>query len=92
LSWRAGSELFAELWPLVQANITDPELRKEFTAELLQLFVANDMDPYDVEDIDPEIRAAMRRAGLDIAEPERYASDPPSATVARRRRPWWRPW
>jgi hypothetical protein len=92
MSWRSGSKLFAEVWPLVQANIPDAEHRIEFTAELLRLFAANDMDPYDVEDIHPEVRAAMRHAGIELAEPERYAADAPSATPAAGRKPWWRPW
>jgi hypothetical protein len=35
------------------------------------------MDPFDVEDVHTEIRAAMRLAGLEIAEPERYKNDEP---------------
>jgi hypothetical protein len=33
------------------------------------------MDPWDVEDVHAEIRAAMRRAGLEVSEPERYPDD-----------------
>ena len=72
MSWRSGSKLFIEIWPAVQANIPDRQLRIEFTAELLRLFVENDMDPYDVEDVHPEVRAAMRRAGMEFVEPDLY--------------------
>jgi hypothetical protein len=41
----------------------------------LKLFVENDMDPYDVEDVHPDIRAAMRLAGIQIAEPERWPDE-----------------
>jgi hypothetical protein len=60
------------MWPLIQANIPDREHRIDFTARLLKLFEDDDMDTYDVEDVHPEIRAAMREAGIEIAEPGRY--------------------
>lgn len=72
MSWRRGSQLFCEMWPLIQAHIPDREHRVEFTAHLLKLFEDNDMDTYDVEDVHPDIRAALRLAGIEIAEPERY--------------------
>ena len=72
MSWRTGSKLFAEIWPLIQSHITDREHRIEFTAHLLELMVRDDMDPFDVEDIHPEVRAAMRQAGIEISEPGRY--------------------
>jgi hypothetical protein len=77
MSWRTGSTLFLEIWPHVQTNIPDREERIDFTAKLLQLFVDEDMDPYDVEDVHPDIRAAMLRAGMELAEPEKYKGDPP---------------
>lgn len=75
MSWRTGSTLFLEMWPLVQRRIPDRAERLEFTGKLLGLFVADDMDPYDVEDVHPDIRAAMRLVGIEIAEPERYPDD-----------------
>jgi hypothetical protein len=72
MSWRRGSKLFSEIWPLIQVNIPDREHRIEFTARLLRLFEDDDMDTYDVEDLHPDVRAAMRQAGIEIAEPERY--------------------
>ena len=67
--------MFAEMWPLIQANIPDREQRIDFTGRLLELFVDEDMDPFDVEDIHPEIRAAMRRVDIEISEPDRYKDD-----------------
>jgi len=75
MSWRTGSTLFLEIWPRIKANITDVNERIEFTSETLKLFAKWDMDTWDVEDVDPEIRAAMRMAGIDVAEPERYRDD-----------------
>jgi hypothetical protein len=75
MSWRSGSQLFIEIWPAIQTNIPDRQYRIEFTAKLLSLFVEDDMDPFDVEDIHPDIRAAMRHAGIEIAEPERYQDE-----------------
>jgi hypothetical protein len=76
MSWRTGSKLFLEIWPLIQANIDDRQERIAFTGELLQLFTKGDMDSWDVEDVHPDIRTAMRRAGIEITEPERYKDDP----------------
>src|SRR5438093_766959 len=75
MSWRTGSKMFAEMWPLIQANIADREHRIDFTGRLLELFVHDDMDPFDVEDIHPEVRAAMRRVDIEISEPDRYQDD-----------------
>ena len=88
MSWRSGSKLFAEMWPLIQANIPDREHRVDFAARLLRQMVRDDMDPFDVEDLHPDVRAAMRRAGIEISEPERYPDE--GAPGARKR--WWRPW
>ena len=78
MSWRTGSKLFIEIWPLIQSTIPDRQHRIEFTGELLEVFTNSDMDPYDVEDVHPDIRAAMRHVGIEISEPERYKSDPGS--------------
>jgi hypothetical protein len=75
VSWRTGSKLFIEIWPAVQSNIQDREERIEFTGALLQLFVEQDMDAWDVENVHPEIRSAMRLVGIEISEPERYVDD-----------------
>jgi hypothetical protein len=75
MSWRTGSKLFLEIWPLIQANIPERDDRIDFTGRLLQVFVREDMDPYDVEDVHPEIRAAMRRVGIELTEPGRYENE-----------------
>ncbi len=77
MSWRAGSKLFTEMWPLIQTNIPHREHRIEFAAYILKQMVRDDMDPVDVEDIHPEVREAMCQAGIEISEPERYKDDPP---------------
>jgi hypothetical protein len=63
------------MWPLIQTNIPNREHRIDFTTQLLKLFVQNDMDTYDVEDVHPDVRTAMRQAGIGITEPERYQDD-----------------
>lgn len=75
MSWRSGSKLFVEMWPLIQANIPDREHRIDFTATLLEQMVGDDMDPVDVEDIHPDVREAMHQAGIEISDPERYKDD-----------------
>jgi hypothetical protein len=76
MSWRSGSALFIEIWSAIQSKIKDRDLRIEFTGRLLQLFVEWDMDPCDVEDLDPEVRAAMRKAGIQLSEAEPDEDDP----------------
>ena len=75
MSWRTGSKLFIEMWPLIQANIADKEQRIEFTGELLEVFANWDMDTYEIEDVHPDIRAAMRQVGIEIADPDKYKDD-----------------
>jgi hypothetical protein len=73
------------MWPLIQANIPDRGHRVEFTTHLLKQMVRDDMDPYEVEDIHPDIRAAMRQAGIEISEPEKYKDDEGS-----QKKKWWK--
>jgi hypothetical protein len=87
MSWRTGSKLFAEMWPLIQSHIQDREHRIEFTANLLKQMVRDDMDPFDVEDIHPDVRAAMQRAGFEVSEPERYKDEGPGAEGKKK---WWK--
>jgi hypothetical protein len=75
------------MWPLIQSHIKDREHRIEFTAGLLAQFVDSDMDPFDVEDIHPEVREAMRKANIEISEPERYKSDNNPAETKKK---WWK--
>lgn len=75
MSWRTGSKLFVEMWPLIQANIADRAHRVDFTARLLQLLIDDDMDAYDVEDVHADVRAALRKIGVELAQPELFADD-----------------
>ena len=76
MSWRSGSKLFIEIWPTIQSNIPERDLRIEFTGSLLEQFLEWDMDPSDVEDVHPDIRAAMRLVGIEITDPDRYNDEP----------------
>ena len=87
MSWRSGSKLFTEMWPLIQANIPDREHRLEFTGQILKQMVRDDMDPFDVEDIHPEVRAAMRQVGIEISEPEKYKDDGAGGSEKKK---WWK--
>ena len=78
--------MFAEMWPLIQANIPNTEHRIEFTGGLLTLMVDNDLDPYDIEDIHSDVRAAMRTVGIDISEPDRYTDE---AMENKPKKKWW---
>jgi hypothetical protein len=50
------------------------------------LMVKDDMDPYDIEDIHPDVRAAMRAAGIAVSEPGRYTDDPADSKPGKK---WW---
>jgi len=76
MSWRAGSKLFSEMWPLLLTHIPDRSHRIDFTARLLQLLIDDDMDAYDVEDVHADVRAALRRLGVELAQPELFTDDP----------------
>ena len=75
MSWRTGSKLFIEIFPLVQTSVPDREERVRFLGDLLRVFMKGDMDPYDVEDLHPDVRAAMRAIGAQIVEAELYEDD-----------------
>ncbi|MDY3563570.1 hypothetical protein R5W23_005184 [Gemmata sp. JC673] len=68
MSWRAGAELFADVWPLIQARVRNKRQRQEVTAGLLRLLVEHDVDPSDVADIHPEVRAALAAIGAEVPE------------------------
>ncbi|WP_439622166.1 HEAT repeat domain-containing protein [Gemmata sp.] len=65
MAWRAGAELFADVWPLIQYRVRDRRQRHEFTASLLRLLVEHDTDPTDVADLHPEVRAALASIGIE---------------------------
>jgi len=75
MGWPAGSKLFVEMWPLIQANITLRTHRIDFTARLLQVLIDDDMDPYDVEDVHADVRAALRKIGVELAQSELFADE-----------------
>ena len=63
MSWRTGSKLFIEMWPLIQANIPDKQERIEFTGELLQLFAKWDVDTWELEDANTTMTPNKRDGG-----------------------------
>lgn len=55
MSWRTGGGIFIRIWPIIKEEIGDKEERKQFTKDLLELFVKYDVDQYDLEGIDSEL-------------------------------------
>ncbi len=66
MGWRGGTELFREMWPLVQSHVKDDDFRAEFLKDLLALFMDCDMDGVDLRRIHPEIDRALDK--LDVGE------------------------
>ena len=70
MSWRSGTALFKDMWPAIKSHIPEQEIRVEFTTDLIKLFARWDMMTYDVEDLHPDVRAAIRQAGYKVADPQ----------------------
>ncbi len=66
MSWRAGAQLFRDIWPHVQNHVTDDEFRAEFLRDLLGFFMDCDMDGTDLRRIHPEIDRALDE--LDVGD------------------------
>ncbi|UXY16364.1 hypothetical protein N8I74_04915 [Chitiniphilus purpureus] len=48
MSWRTGSTVFVEIWPVLEAHITDEEERDDIAVELINVFERRDMDVNDL--------------------------------------------
>jgi len=59
MSWRVGSGLFWEFWPIIKARIPDVEDRAVFTRDLVEMFLEHDVDPCDMRGGDQEIDLIM---------------------------------
>ncbi len=59
MSWQTGAELFAEMWPLIQAKVKPAAHRKEFLRDILAVFLDNDVAPHDLEDLHAEVARAL---------------------------------
>ncbi len=55
MSWRSGTNLFIEMWPLIKENLNDESQREAFTKKLVELFEENDIDRFDLEGVDDEL-------------------------------------
>ncbi len=60
MAWRAGAELFREIWPLILKYESEGNFRLEFTTDLLALFLGCDVDPSDLRGLHPEVDQALR--------------------------------
>ena len=65
MSWRAGADLFREMWPLIQRQVPDNEFRAEFVRGLIDFFQGCDMDGTDLRRFHPEIEKALDQLGVD---------------------------
>jgi hypothetical protein len=63
MAWRAGAELFADMWPLIVARVKPDDFRREFTERLLTHFLECDVDPTDLAGLHPEVDRALARLG-----------------------------
>ncbi len=60
MAWRTGAELFREIWPQIKARVTPDEFRQEFVEHLVGYFLECDVDPTDLQGLDPKIDQALR--------------------------------
>ena len=60
MSWSTGSELLLNIWPIVKEKITDEDHRKSFGKDLVLIFIAHDIDTYDIDGTDPELDEILR--------------------------------
>ena len=59
MSWSTGSSLLLDIWPIVKETIKDEEHRKNFGKDLVNVFLAHDIDAYDIDGVDPELDAIV---------------------------------
>ena len=55
MSWRNGSRLFIECWPLITKHVSEPSVRDEFVKQLVKLFESFDMDSHDLHGVAPDL-------------------------------------
>lgn len=67
MSWRSGSKLFREVWPLLQTHLPKRAERQEFLQELLKLMLEWDLDADDVADVHSEVRTALTTLGVSLS-------------------------
>jgi hypothetical protein len=59
MSWRTGTSLLLDIWPIVKETIKDDEHRKIFGKDLVSIFLEHDIDAYDIDGVDPELDAIV---------------------------------
>jgi HEAT repeat protein len=69
MSWRNGTQLFGEIWPLIRVHIPDRTQRQEFLRQLLAILLEWDVDPDTVADMHTEVRTALVALGAVVGEP-----------------------
>lgn len=63
MSWRAGANMFREIWPPIQRHMPDDDVRADFVRDLIEFFLNCDMDATDIRGIHPEIDKALDELG-----------------------------
>lgn len=75
MSWRSGAQLFADIWPHIQARVRDRALRQEFLGQLLPIFLEWDADPESIAEVHAEVREALIALGAEVSEPSDAEED-----------------
>jgi hypothetical protein len=65
MSWRGGTRLFLDIWPLIQRHVPEEDFRAEFARDLIDFFQRCDMDGTDLRRVHPEIDDALDELGVD---------------------------
>jgi hypothetical protein len=64
MSWRGGTRLFLDIWPLIQRHVPEDDFRAEFVRDLIDFFQRCDMDGTDLRGVHPEIDKALDQLGV----------------------------
>jgi hypothetical protein len=86
MAWRAGAELFREIWPVLERYEPEGDFRRAFTVDLIELFLGCDVDPTDIKGLHPEVDAALEEFETRRCE-DGLCGESPAPDVALRRTP-----
>jgi hypothetical protein len=61
MSWRTGSSIFLEIWPIIEKNISNENELSSFSKDLIDLFVSHDMDIHDLLNFNDSLNKSLEQ-------------------------------